>query len=82
MSQPAPALMNFPGKESACSARDLSSIPGSGRPPGKGNGNPLQYFYLGNPNDRGAWWSSAHGGLKRVRYYLGTEQTNLTSIVV
>ena len=61
MSQPAPALMNFPGKESACSARDLSSIPGSGRPPGKGNGSLLQYSCLENSTDRGAWQAPAHG---------------------
>ena len=43
------------GKESACNAGDLGLIPGSGRSPGEGNGNPLQYFYLENPMDRGAW---------------------------
>ena len=37
------------------------SIPGSGRFPGGGNGNPLQYSYLGNPMDRGAWWATFHG---------------------
>ena len=41
------------GKESACNARDLGSIPGSGRSPGEMNGNPLQYFCLENPMDRG-----------------------------
>ena len=49
------------GKESACSAGDLGSIPGLGRSPGEGNGNPLQYFCLGNPMDRGAWWTTVHG---------------------
>ena len=43
------------GKASACNAEDLSSIPGSGRSPGEGNGNPLQYSCLENPRDRGAW---------------------------
>ena len=43
------------GKESACNAGDLSSISGSGRSPGEGNGNPLQYSRLENPKDRGAW---------------------------
>ena len=43
------------GKESACNA-DLGSIPESGRPPGEGNGNPLQYSCLENSMDRGAWW--------------------------
>ena len=42
-------------------AGDLGSIPGSGRSPGVGNGNPLQYSYLGNPVDRGAWWPTVHG---------------------
>jgi len=41
-------------KESACNAGDLSLIPGSGRSPGEGNGNPLQYSCLQNPMDRGA----------------------------
>ena len=56
--------MGFPGgsdsKESACSAGDTGSIPGWGRSPGKGNGNPLQYSCLGNPMDRGAWWVTVH----------------------
>ena len=43
------------GKESACSAGDLGLIPGSGRSPGGGNGNPLQYSCLDNPMDRGAF---------------------------
>jgi len=40
--------------------RDVSSIPGSGRSPGDGNGNPLQYSCLENPMDRGAWWATVH----------------------
>ena len=43
------------GKASACNAGDLGSIPGSGRSPGEGNGNPLQYSCLENFMDRGAW---------------------------
>ena len=42
------------GKESACNAGDLGSIPGLGRSPGEGNSNPFQYSYLGNPMVRGA----------------------------
>ena len=42
-------------------AGDLGSIPGSGRSPGEGNGNPLQYSCLGSPMDRGAWWATVHG---------------------
>ena len=43
-------------KESACNVRDPDLIPGSGRSPGEGNGNPLQGSYLENAMDRGAWW--------------------------
>ena len=49
------------GKESACNAGDLGSIPGLGRAPGEGNGYPLQYSYLENPMDRGAWWATVWG---------------------
>ena len=49
------------GKESVCSMGDLGSIPGSGRSPGEGNGNPLQYPCLENPMDRGAWQATVHG---------------------
>ena len=58
----------FPGgsdsKESACNAGDLGSIPGSGRSPGRGHGNPLQYSCLENPMDRGAWRATAYGVAK------------------
>ena len=54
------ALVARFGKESACSAGDPSSIPGSGRSPGGGHGNPLQYSCLGNLMDRGAWWAMVH----------------------
>ena len=52
------------GKDSACNARDLALIPGFGKSPGERNGNPLQYSYLGNPMDRGAWWATVHGVTK------------------
>ena len=48
-------------KESACTAGDVGLIPGSGRSPGEGNGNPLQYSCLENPMDRGVWWATVHG---------------------
>ena len=48
-------------KESTCNAGDTGSTPESGKSPRKGNGNPLQYFCLGNPMDRGALWATAHG---------------------
>ena len=46
---------------SAGDTRDMGSIPGSGRCPGEENGNSLQYSYLGNSMDRGAWWVIDHG---------------------
>ena len=49
------------GKASACHAGDLGLIPGWGRSPGEGNGNPLQYSDLENPVDRGAWQVTGHG---------------------
>ena len=49
------------GKASDCNAGDLGSIPESGRPPGEGNGTPLQYSCLENPMDREAWWATVHG---------------------
>ena len=49
------------GKGSACNARDLGLIPGLGRSPGEGNGNPLQYSGLENPMDRGAWQAAVCG---------------------
>ena len=48
------------GKESTCQAGDLGLIPGSGRSPGDGNGNPLLYSCLGNLRDRGAWQATNH----------------------
>ena len=44
--------------------RDMSSIPGLGRSPGEGHGNPLQYSCLENPMDRGAWGTTVHGVTK------------------
>ena len=58
----------FPGgsvvKNPLANAGDAGSIPGSGRSPGGGNDNPLQYSYLGNPMDRGAWWAAVPGVAK------------------
>ena len=63
--------MGFPGcagvKNPPANARDVSdtgSIPGSGRSPGGGHGNPLQYSCLENPMDRGAWRATVHGVAK------------------
>ena len=59
---------NFPGgseiKASAWNAGDTGSIPGLGRSPGEGNGNPLQYSCLENSMEGGAWWATVHGVIK------------------
>ena len=64
-----PVYMGFLGgsdsKESTCNAGDVGSIPGSGRSPGERNGNPLQYSYLENSINRGAWQATVHGVEKR-----------------
>ena len=52
------------GKESACNAGDLGSIPGLGRSPGEGNGNPLQDSCLETSMDGGAWWATVQGVAK------------------
>ena len=70
--------MGFPRgsevKVCACNAGDLGSIPGSGRSPGEGNGNPLQYSCLENHMDEGTWWATVHGVAKSW-----TRLSNLTS---
>ena len=61
-------IIRYPGGSEAKSppadAGDLDSVPGSGRSPGEGNGNPLQYSCLGNPMDKGAWRATVHGVTK------------------
>ena len=67
--------MGLNSKESICNSGDTGesgSVPGFGRSPGEGNGNPLQYSCQENPRDRGVWWAMVHGvaksqtGLKRL----------------
>ena len=53
-------------KNPPANAGNMGSIPGSGRSPGGGNGNPLQYSCLGYPTDRGAWWATVHGVTKEL----------------
>ena len=65
-------------KNPPANARDLASIPGSGRSPGEGHGDPLQYSSLENPMDRGAWWAIVHAFAKRVRHNLVTKQQERT----
>ena len=77
-------IRDFPGgsdgKASVYNAGDLGSIPGSGRSPGEGNGNLLQYYCLENPMDRGAWKATVHGIAKsQTRLSDFTSLTNKAS---
>ena len=67
-------------KESACSAGDSGSIPGSGRSPGEENGNPLQYSCLGNPMDRGAWWATVHE-VAKSQIWLSNSTTAMSYLI-
>ena len=78
-------LTSFPGdsaiKTLPAKAGDIGDsglIPGWGRSPGGGNGNPLQYSCLENPMDRGSWWAIVHGS-QRVRRDLAPEHTHMHS---
>ena len=70
MNFPTRTVGSFPdgsyGKESTCNGVDMDSIPGSRRPSGEGNGNPLQYSCLENSIDRGAWQATVHGVAKSL----------------
>ena len=66
------------GKASTCNAGDLGSIPGSGRSPGEGNGNPPQYSCLENPMEGGAWQDTVHG-VPRVGHNLVTKPPPITN---
>ena len=74
--------MGFPGgsdsKESTCSAGDPGSIPGSGRSPGEGNGNPLQHSRLENSLDGGAWRAAVRG-VARSRTRLSGQHVHFSS---
>ena len=71
---------DFPGgsdvKVSAYNSGDPVSIPGSGRSPGEGNGNPLQYSSLGNPMNRGAQWATVHGVAKSQTQLINQTHTH------
>ena len=66
-------VKNLPAN--AGDARNTGSMPGSGRSPREGNGNPLQYSCLRNPIDRGAWWATVHG-LAKSRTRLSTTRAD------
>ena len=77
-------VLGFPGgsvvKNPPANVGDAGLIPVSGRFPGEGNGNPLQYSCLGNPMDRGVCDPIRPGGCKRVRHDLATKQQHTTSL--
>ena len=60
------------GKESACNTSDLGLSPGLGRSPGERNGSPLQYSFLENPMDRGAWQATVHR-VTKIQHDLATK---------
>ena len=62
-------------KNPSASSGDLGLIPGSGRSPDEGNGNPLQYSCLGNPMDRGAWWATVYGVAKSRMLFIDSTTT-------
>ena len=78
------SVKGFPGssagKESVCNAGDLDSIPWLGRSSGGGQGNPLQYSYLENTHDRGAWQATVHG-VAKSRTRLSTAQHDVSQII-
>ena len=67
-------------KNPPTNARDVGLIPGLGRSPREGNGNPLQYSYVGNPMDRGAWWAQSMG-LQNSRHDLAAKQQQLLRVI-
>ena len=85
-----PPPLGFPGgstgKESACDAGDLGSIPGLGRSSGEGNGYPLQYSGLENSMDRGAWQATVHGianswtQLSDPHFFINTVYVNINIV--
>ena len=74
--------IGFPGgsevKETACNAENLGLIPGSGRYPGEGNGNLLQYSCVGDPMDRRAWRAVVHGVANSWTWF--SDQTTITTV--
>ena len=64
-------------QETACNEGDVSSIPGPGRYPAGGNGNPLQYSFLGNPMDRGTWRATVHGVAESQTWLSDWTTTNI-----
>ena len=68
-------------KASDCNGGDPGSIPGSGRSPGEGNGNLLQYSCLDSCMDRGAWRATVHGSHKKVRHDLAKLNNDIPSSI-
>ena len=64
-------------KNTLANVEEVSSVPGSRRSPGEGNGYPVKYSYLRNPMDRGAWWVTC----RRLGHELATEHTHIQMIM-
>ena len=67
-------------KNPTCNEGDKDSIPGMGRSPGEGNGNPLQHSCLGNPMNRGAWWARGHKESDMTEWRRGRQGENTHSL--
>ena len=75
------AVKNLPAN--AGDIRDVGSVPGSGRSPGGGHGNPLQYYScLENTMDRGAWWATVHGVTKSLRNWIRMHDSFLADVTL
>ena len=80
-------VKNPPANTNAGDPRDTGSVPGSGRSPGEGNGNPLKYSCPGNPMDRGVWKAAVHGvtksptGLKQLSIHTLRSRPSATAKV-
>ena len=76
--------LGFPGssdgKELACNAGDLDSVPGLRRSPGEGNGYPLQHFCLENPMGRGGWWAPIHGSQRVGHHWVTKHATHILKL--
>ena len=77
---PGGSVVKYP-PANAGDAGDSGLMPGSGRSPGEGNGNPLQYSCLGNPMNRGAWWATVHGVTKSHTEHAHTWKCGGTCVV-
>ena len=74
---PGGSVVKNPPANAGGDTGDMGLIPGSGRSPGGGNSNPVQYSCLENPMDRGAWWAAVHGVTKNWTRLSGQTHTHI-----